>query len=76
MSLANSSLPMVFHGACSPNYKEDVAKIIGARPSYVPPTKTRLRTTILDKIYSKIDILMEKNKATWVTSGCSNVKDR
>ncbi|KAH9292010.1 hypothetical protein KI387_042802, partial [Taxus chinensis] len=64
-----------FHVARSPYYKDVVAKITRAGPSYVPPGETKLRTTILDKNYSKINILMEKMKATWVTTGCNIIMD-
>lgn len=46
-----------------------------ARPSYVPPKETKLRTIILDKNSYKINVLMEKMKECWVANGCSIVMD-
>lgn len=63
-----------FHVTRSPYYKEAIAKVIRAGPSYVPPGETKLRTTILDN-YSKINILTERMKDTWVTSGCNIIMD-
>lgn len=45
-----------FHVAHSPYYKDVVAKIIRAGASYAPLGETKLRTTILDQNYSKINI--------------------
>lgn len=64
-----------FHVACSLYCKEAMGKIIRVGPSYVPLREIRLRATILDQKYSKINILMEKMKRTWIRSRCSIVLD-
>ncbi|KAH9325006.1 hypothetical protein KI387_005184, partial [Taxus chinensis] len=50
-----------FHVARSPYFKEAVAKIAKAGVSYVPPGDTKLRTTILDKNYSKLIVWKKKD---------------
>jgi hypothetical protein len=64
-----------FHVARSPYYKEMISMVARRGPSYVPPGETKLRTTILDKNYSKINLLMEKMKECWVKTGCNIVMD-
>ena len=44
-------------------------------PSYVPPGDHKLRTTVLDRAYDKVGILMELMKACWMDSGCSIIMD-
>ena len=64
-----------FNVARSPYYKEAMAKVAKAGTSYVPPGDTKLRTTILDRNYSKVNVLMEEMKVTWVSHGCSIIMD-
>ncbi|KAH9291987.1 hypothetical protein KI387_042831, partial [Taxus chinensis] len=64
-----------FNVARSPYYKEAMAKVAKAGTSYVPPGDTKLRTTILDRNYSKVNLLMEEMKVTWVSHGCSIIMD-
>lgn len=64
-----------FHLAQYPYYKQNLAKIIRGKPSYVLSRDTKARTAILEKNNSKINILMEKINATWATSGCSIIMD-
>ena len=42
---------------------------------FIPPGETKLCTTILDKEYSKINILMEDMRQTWVSDGCFIIMD-
>ena len=44
-------------------------------PSYMPPGDHKLRTTVLDRAYDKVGILMEQMKACWMESGCSIIMD-
>ena len=46
-----------------------------AGPSFVPLGETKLRTTILDKEYSKVNILVEDMRKIWMTEGCSIIMD-
>ncbi|XP_059072621.1 uncharacterized protein LOC131873636 [Cryptomeria japonica] len=64
-----------FHVSRSPYYRKMIDMVAKGGPSYVPPRETKMRTSILDKSYSKINILMEKMKACWVALGCSIVMD-
>ncbi|KAH9312316.1 hypothetical protein KI387_027351 [Taxus chinensis] len=64
-----------FNAARSPYYKEAMAKVAKTGTSYVPPGDTKLRTTILDRNYSKVNLLMEEMKVTWVSHGCSIIMD-
>ena len=49
-----------FHVVCSPYYKEMVRSLAKVGPSYVPPSEHKLRTTILRRQVSKINVQKEK----------------
>ena len=52
-----------------------VKDILSMNSSFVPPSEHKLRTTILDEEYSKVALLFEDMKCTWVRTGCSIVMD-
>ncbi|KAH9302637.1 hypothetical protein KI387_014220 [Taxus chinensis] len=64
-----------FNVARSPYYKEAMTKVAKAGTNYVPPGDTKLRTTILDRNSSTVNLLMEEMKVTWVSHGCSIIMD-
>ncbi|XP_059076562.1 uncharacterized protein LOC131039617 [Cryptomeria japonica] len=64
-----------FNVARSSYFKEMFMDIANFGPTATPPRDHKLRTTILDKEYSKINVLMEDMKRTWMRIGCSIVSD-
>lgn len=64
-----------FHVSCSSYYKQMFKDVICAGPSSVPPGETKLHTTLLDKEYYKVTILMEDMRQTWMRDGCSIIMD-
>jgi hypothetical protein len=64
-----------FHVVRFPYYKEMVQAIAKIGPSYVPPGEHKLRTTILDRQVSKINVQKERMRQTWLRFGCSIVMD-
>ena len=52
-----------------------VKEILSVGPSYAPPGEHRLRTSLLDKQYSKATMMMEEMRQTWIRTGCSIVMD-
>lgn len=64
-----------FHLARSPYLRAAFEEVRLAGPSYVLPGETRLRTSILEKQYSRCSLMMQEMKATWVRSGCSIIMD-
>ena len=63
------------HIAQSPYFEafHNVAK--AGLPSYVPPSKHKLRTKILDDEYAKISESMETMRVVWEESGCNIIMD-
>ena len=53
-----------FHVARSPYFEEMMSMVAKRRPSCVPSSKHRLRTTILDNDYTKIGALIETMRAS------------
>ncbi len=64
-----------YHIAHSTYYKIIVKDILSMNSSFVPLGEHKLRTTILDEEYSKVALLFEDMKCTWVRTGCSIVMD-
>ena len=64
-----------YHVSRSSFYKQMCKDIYAADPSFVPRGETKLHTTILDKEYSKVNILMEDMRQTWMSDGCSIIMD-
>ena len=50
-----------------------VAKYRG--PSFVPPCEHKFKTTVLDRQYNNVGVLMEMMKACWIESGCNIIMD-
>ena len=66
---------IAFHVAHSPYYKEMVQLIAAIGTSYVPPSEHKLRTTILKRQVSKINVQKEEMRQTWARFACSIVMD-
>ena len=64
-----------FNATRSPYYKEMVKKIQAAGIGYVPPGYNKMRTSLLDRGVTRMQVLMEDLKQSWVHSGCSIVMD-
>ena len=64
-----------FHVARSPYYKEMVQTIAAIGTSYVPLGEHNLRTTVLERQVSKINVQKEQMRQTWARFGCSIVMD-
>lgn len=64
-----------FNVTCSPFYKEASKKAYVAGASYVPPKEHKMRTTFLDRHYSKVNLLIKDLKELWNMTGCSTVMD-
>jgi hypothetical protein len=64
-----------FRVSRSPYYKEMVKAIATEEPSYLPPSEHNLRTVILDRQVSNINVHKERMRQTWVREGCSIVMD-
>jgi len=64
-----------FHLARSPYLRAAFEEVRLAGPSYVLPGETRLRTSLLEKQYTRCSLMMQELKATWVRSGCSIIMD-
>lgn len=59
-------LGIPFHLLRSSFYKQSCKDIYAAGPSFVPVGETKLRTFVLNKDYSKVVILMEDMRQTWM----------
>ncbi|KAH9289309.1 hypothetical protein KI387_033426, partial [Taxus chinensis] len=64
-----------FHVSRSPFFKQMFKDVIAAGSSYVPPGEHKLRTNLLDKEYSKVSVVMEEMRQTWIRVGCSIIMD-
>ena len=64
-----------FHVARSPFFKKMIRDVGSVGPSAVPPGDHKLRTTLLDKAYSKVSLVMEDMRRTWMKTSCSIVMD-
>ncbi|KAH9293455.1 hypothetical protein KI387_041340, partial [Taxus chinensis] len=64
-----------FHVSRSPFFKQMFKDVIVVGSSYVPPGEHKLRTSLLDKEYSKVSVVMEEMRQTWIRVGCSIIMD-
>ncbi|XP_057860704.2 uncharacterized protein LOC131069351 [Cryptomeria japonica] len=69
-----------FHVACSSYFKKMVKYIAILGPSFVPLRDHKVRSTLLDKAYCKVSLVMEDMRRTWmrtsstVMDGWTNIK--
>lgn len=64
-----------FYMAHSSSFKQMIRGVASIGPSFVAPRDHKLRATLLDKEYSKFNVLMEDMRQTWMRIGCSIVMD-
>ncbi|KAH9329495.1 hypothetical protein KI387_001603 [Taxus chinensis] len=64
-----------FHVSRSPFFKQMFKDVIVVGSSYVPLGEHKLRTSLLDKEYSKVSVVMEETRQTWIWVGCSIIMD-
>ena len=64
-----------FNATRSPQYKTMVKKIHAAGSGYAPPGYNKMRGSLLDRGVTRMQMLTEDLKQSWVHSGCSIVMD-